>query len=47
MNIEAYQLAERFGWTLEYVRSLDAVEVAQIKGYMDGMARVAKHPPKK
>lgn len=38
--VNEIRLAERFGWTLDYVRTLDPFDVAAILGVIDGDAKV-------
>ena len=35
-NINTYAVAKEFGWTLDYVRGLDAIEFHQILGTING-----------
>lgn len=37
-------IARRYGWTLEYVDTLDPFDVADILGEIEGMAKLENRP---
>lgn len=43
IRIERIRFAKEFGWTLDYIDSLDEFEKSDIWGYLDGVAKVQAH----
>lgn len=41
-RIERVRLAERFGWSLDYIDSLDPFDIADIRGVVDGDVKTRK-----
>jgi len=41
-DLNNYMIAERFGWTIEYVESLDPFTYHQVLGYIDGKTKTQK-----
>lgn len=41
-RVSRVRLAKEFGWTLDYVDSLDAFTLADVWGVLDGMRRIER-----
>lgn len=45
-RINRVRLAQRFGWTLDYIDKLDPFDIADILGVLDGEAKLEKRAHK-